>query len=137
MAEQHDRLSLCELKALVILAVAAGFLLLGSLFILAPRAGAALFGIPAPEGLGLAYLRAIGFRDLALSLYIASLALLSTRRALAIVLGLTTLIPLCDTALVAHAIGLSSPGHLALHGASALLFASLAAWINPPRAADQ
>jgi hypothetical protein len=97
--------------------------------VFAPRWGAALFGIPAPEGLGLAYVRAIGFRDVALALYIMALAAFSTRRALCIVLGVTVLIPVCDLALLAALTGLSSPAHLALHAGSGVCFAGLALWL--------
>ena len=86
------------------------FLVIGGLFILAPRWGATFFGIPTPENRGLAYVQAIGFRDLALALYIIALTLFSTRRALSIVLGLTVLIPVCDVSLVATVAGLSVMG---------------------------
>ena len=112
--------------------LAVAFLVLGILFILLPRWGVALFGIPAPEGQARAYIRAIGFRDVALALYIMALAFLSTRRALCIVLGVTVLIPVCDFALLAAVGGFSSPGHLALHAGSALCFAGLALWLARP-----
>ena len=40
------------------------FIGLGLLFLLAPLAGAALFGFAAPEGQGFGYLPAVGLRDL-------------------------------------------------------------------------
>src|SRR3954470_23332498 len=131
--EPSDCLSFCQAKTWVVLGLSMAFLLIGALFILAPRWGAALFGIPAPEDRGLAYVRAIGFRDLALALYIAGLTLFSSRRALSTVLALTVLIPVGDVALVASMMGLSSPGRLALHGVSALCFALLAAWVRRDR----
>src|SRR5215204_4038125 len=111
-----DRLPFRHTKTWIVLGLSLIFLLIGGLFIVAPRWGATLFGIPAPEDRGLAYVQAIGFRDLALALYIIALTLFSTRRALGIVLGLTVLIPVCDVSLVATVTGLSSWGHLALHG---------------------
>ena len=129
-----DRLLWHGIRTWVVLGVAGGFLLLGLLFVAAPRWGAALFGIPAPEGPGLAYVRAIGFRDLVLALYLVALTLFASRRALRLVLGLTTIIPACDVVLVAAVTGVSSPGHLALHGASAACFAALALWVGRGRA---
>ena len=127
--EPSDCLSFRQAKTWVVLGLSATFFLIGALFILAPRWGATLFGIPAPEDRGLAYVQAIGFRDLALALYISALVLLSTRRALGIVLALTALIPVCDVGLVATMTGLTSPGHLALHEVSAICFALLAIWV--------
>jgi Domain of unknown function (DUF4267) len=131
--EPSDRLALRQARTWVVLGLSMAFLLIGALFILAPRWGAALFGIPAPEDRGLAYVRAIGFRDLALALYIVGLTLFSSRRALSTVLALTVLIPVGDIGLVATVMGLSSPGHLALHGVSAICFALLAVWVRRDR----
>jgi hypothetical protein len=128
-----DKLILSEAKTWIVLGLAAVFVLIGALFILAPVWGAALFGIPAPEGLGQAYLRAIGFRDLALGFYIAALTLFSTRRALVIVMCVTVLIPVCDVVLVAAVRGLSSPGHLLLHAGSGFCFAAIAVWVSRAR----
>ena len=122
----RDRLELRQAGTLVVLGLAAVFLLLGLLLVVAPRWGAALFGVPAPEVFARAYVRAIGFRDIALALYIGALTLFATRRALCLVLGLTVLIPVCDVALLMALRGLSSPAHLALHAVSAVCFAGLA-----------
>src|SRR3954454_16482632 len=89
--EPSDCLSFRQAKTWVVLGLSATFFLIGALFILAPRWGATLFGIPSPEDRGLAYVQAIGFRDLALALYIIGLALFSSRRALSIVLAFTVL----------------------------------------------
>src|SRR3954469_8196935 len=71
--EPSDRLALRQARTWVVLGLSVAFLLIGALFILAPRWGATLFGIPAPEDRGLAYVQAIGVRDLALALYIIGL----------------------------------------------------------------
>jgi len=113
----------------LVLAPAIGLMLIGACFILAPRVGALIFGIPAPDGPALAYLPAIGLRDLAFGLYIAGLAAFSTRRAVAIVLAATVLIPVGDIVLVLNERGLSSPWHLALHAASGLYMASASVWL--------
>src|SRR4051812_16867685 len=53
--EPSDCLSFRQAKTWVVLGLSATFFLIGALFILAPRWGATLFGIPAPEDRGLAY----------------------------------------------------------------------------------
>ena len=111
------------------LALSCVFVLLGLLFLTAPRLGAALFGLPAPEGSAFGYLPAIGLRDLAFGLYLAALAW-TAPRALALILGITVLIPVGDVLIVAFARGLDSPAHLLLHAASALTLAGAAAWLS-------
>ena len=59
---------------------------MGALFVAAPGPAAALFGIQAPENAGRAYIPAIGFRDLALGLYLIGLLIWSGRPALRVVL---------------------------------------------------
>ncbi len=113
----------------LVLALSAVFVLLGLLFIFAPRAGAALFGIAAPEGLGLSYVSAIGLRDLAFGAYLAALSRLATRRAVGTVLGLTVLIPIGDVILVFLERGFESLTHLLLHAGSGLVMASSALWL--------
>jgi hypothetical protein len=112
----------------LVLALSGVFILLGLLFVLAPRTGAALFGI-APEGPGLSYVSAIGLRDLAFGAYLAALSRLSTRRAVGTVLGLTVLIPAGDVVLVFLERGFESPKHLLLHAVSGLVMAASASWL--------
>jgi hypothetical protein len=107
------------------------FLGIGLLFVVAPQIAASVFGIAAPPGPGEAYIRAIGFRDLALALYLAGLAAWSTRGALSLVLGASVLIPICDIALVALVSG-PSPS-LLLHAAAGACLAGLAWWVRPVR----
>ena len=57
MANSRDR----SWIVFIVLAVAGAFGLLGLCFVVAPRTGAALFGIPVESGPGVAYVRAIGF----------------------------------------------------------------------------
>jgi hypothetical protein len=105
------------------------FVGLGLLFLFAPRAGAALFGLPAPEGMSLGYIVAIGLRDLAFGLYLLILSLVSTGRVLGLIFGATVLIPIGDVAVVAAERGFDSPGHLLLHGASAAAMAAASVWL--------
>jgi Domain of unknown function (DUF4267) len=115
--------------AWVVLAMASAFLLIAAVFVAAPALGAAVFGIPAPDEAGLAYVRAVGLRDLALGLYLFGLALFSSRRAVGIVLAATVAIPVGDALLVLAREGLSSPGHLLLHGLSGACCAAVALWL--------
>jgi hypothetical protein len=82
--------------ALPALAPALALVALGVVFMASPRAGAAVFGLPAPEGHGAAWVAVVGLRDLAFGGYVLALALFSTRHAVALVLGTTVLIPLGD-----------------------------------------
>jgi hypothetical protein len=120
-----------------VLALGAGFTLLGVGFLVRPDWGAALFGIPAEGASALLYAAAIGLRDVGLGLAILVLALAAGRRPLALMLGAMTVIPLGDVAVVALARGLS--GHLLLHGAGALVLASTAAWLiaQPPPSSNR
>jgi hypothetical protein len=122
-------LPLHEPSTWFVFALSGVFVLLGLLFIFAPRAGAALFGIAAPEGPGLSYVSAIGLRDLAFGAYLAALSRLSTRRIVGTVLGLTILIPAGDVILVFLERGFESPKHLLLHAGSGIVMAAGAFWL--------
>ena len=102
---------------------------LGAVFIAAPGWGAAIFGLPAPEGSAAAWVAVVGLRDLAFGGYVLALALFSTRRAVGLVLGTTVLIPLGDTAVLLAVRGVSAPAHLLLHVASGCVLAAAAAWM--------
>ncbi len=99
------------------------------LFIASPHTGAAVFGLPAPEGHGAAWVAVVGLRDLAFGGNVLALALLSIRHAVDLVLGTTVLIPLGDVLVLLAVRGFSSPGQLLLHLASAGLMAAAAAWL--------
>ena len=98
------------------------FLLLGLLFVGLPGPASRLFGIPAEDGTALAYVRAIGLRDLALALYLLWLAPSGART----VLAASLVIPAGDLVLVLAGSGLSTPLPLALHALSGLVLAALA-----------
>ncbi len=102
---------------------------LGAVFVAAPDLGAAVFGLPAPEGGAAAWIAVVGVRDFAFGGYVLALALFSTRRAVGVVLGVTALIPLGDVLVLLAVRGFSSPGHLLLHLASAGVMAAAAAWM--------
>lgn len=121
-----ERLGTAEPRFWAVLGLALVFLALGVLFLAWPGAGALIFGIPEPEGSGRTALRAIGARDAALALYLAGLALFATRRAVAIVLGASLVIPACDLVLVADT---AAWWQMALHGVSAGVLALVASWV--------
>lgn len=114
-------------------ALAVAFGVLGALLIAWPRAGSALFGLVAEDDSALAYVRALGFRDIVLSLYLLILSTVSPR-ACRVVLGVSVLIPACDLLLVIVERGVSAPFSLFLHALSGLCLAALALW---PHRGDQ
>ena len=105
------------------------FIGLGVLFLAAPRAGAAVFGLAAPEGEGFGYLPAIGLRDLAFGLYLLILSFTTTQRVLGLIFAATLLIPIGDLAIVASYRGSDAIPNLLLHGASAAVMAPGSIWL--------
>jgi hypothetical protein len=105
--------------------LACAFAGLGVLFVFAPAPAAMFYGIDAGSSSGLFYVRAVGFRDLALASYLFGLTLARQFRALSIVMLSTLLIPAGDILLLA-ASGRAQPIHYLLHAASFLCFAGLA-----------
>jgi hypothetical protein len=105
------------------------FVGLGLLFLLAPRAGAALFGLPAPESESFGYLPAIGLRDLAFGLYLLILSFTASRRILGLIFAATLVIPVGDIVIVAAARGADAAINLLLHGVSAVVMAAASIWL--------
>lgn len=108
------------------------FIALAALFIMRPEQAAAVFGLESRDSASLFYVRAIGFRDLALAAYIVGLSLAGERRALFIVLIGTLVIPVSDMMLLAWS-GAGASVCYVLHGASLLCFAGLALWVSRVR----
>ncbi len=106
-----------------------GFMVLGLVFVFAPRAGASLFGLPAPEFESSGYLPAIGLRDLAFGLYLLILSLTSTQRVLGLIFAATLVIPIGDLVIVASARGPDAISNLMLHGVSAAVMAGASLWL--------
>jgi hypothetical protein len=127
-----DRLARSDPRAWLVGALALVFLALGALFMAAPEPAAALFGIAAPEATGRAYVRAIGFRDLALGLYLAGLLVWSNRPAVRVVIGASLVIPLCDLVLVGATSGTEAAWQLALHAVSGLVLVATWLWLGRP-----
>jgi len=113
------------------------FVGLGLVFLVAPQAGASVFGLAAPEGEGFGYLPAIGLRDLAFGLYLLILSLTATRRSLGLILAATLVIPIGDLVIVAAARGSDAFINLLLHGVSAAVMAGGAVWLLRPSTHDK
>ncbi|CAM3148753.1 MULTISPECIES: DUF4267 domain-containing protein [Sphingomonas] len=107
--------------------LAAVFLLLGGLFVCAPEAGAAIYGVPGNDRSALIYVRAVAIRDLALSAYLIGLARAENIRALTILCAATIVIPIGDMALLMLS-GTGGAPHYFLHMSSLLCFAATALW---------
>lgn len=118
-------------------ALGLGFMGLGLLFLIAPRSGAALFGLPAPEGEGFGYLPAIGLRDLAFGLYLLILSFTATQRILGLIFAATLVIPIGDLIVVASARGPDAILNLLLHGTSAAVMAAGSIWLLTSSAHDK
>ncbi|WP_165982337.1 DUF4267 domain-containing protein [Dankookia rubra] len=108
------------------LALALALAALGLVFIAAPGWGAAIFGLPPPEGAALAYIPVVGLRDLAFAGYLLGLVWRGDRDAAALVLAVTLLIPLGDMTILLAARGPDAGWHLLPHAASAAAVAG--AW---------
>lgn len=106
-----------------------GFVGLGLLFLAAPRAGAVVFELAAPEGESFGYLPAIGLRDLAFGLYLLILSVTATRRTLGLIFAATLVIPMGDLVIVAAARGSDAALNMLLHGVSAAVMAGGAIWL--------
>ena len=119
--------ALTQPLALTVCLLSGVFLVLGGLFVAMPVAAATFYGLPTRDPAALFYVRAIGFRDLALAAYLLGLVVTGQGRALSTVSILTLIIPIGDLLLLASS-GAGRPGHYLLHGASLLCFAGVALW---------
>ena len=126
------RLATRDATTWIVLAPAIGLILLGVLLLVSPATGAAIFGLPAPEGLARGYLPALGIRDIVFGSYVLALAGFAGQRAVGIVLLVTVLIPAGDIALLLAERGLfgpeSSPLHLLVHAASGAYVGCTGLW---------
>ena len=115
-----------KLWPVLTMAVALVFGLLGTFFVLAPGPASAVFGISTAAEAELAYVRALGIRDIALCLFLLVLLPISSK-AIRRVLAASALIPAGDIALVLTASELSSASPLLLHASSGVVLLALSA----------
>jgi hypothetical protein len=119
-----DRLPWSDVRLWLALALAVIFVLLGLLFVLAPDAGAALFGLSAQISETLSYVVALGIRDIVLGGLIGAMAF-QGRRPLAVLLGISAIIPVFDVLLVASVEGFSSILNVLVHALAGGVLATL------------
>ena len=100
---------------------------LGVVFLAAPRLGAAIFGLPAPEGAARGWLPALGLRDLAFGGCALLLGGLGERRALGLLLVCLAVIPIGDIAILLAVVGMVP--QLALHAGSFAACIGSAVWV--------
>ena len=101
------------------------FFALGIGALTAPGISSAQYGLPTTDRTALAFVRAVGARDLALGIIVLLLLASRNRSALEIVLGISTLAAAGDALAVSGARKDAGPGQLGVHvgGAAALLLA--------------
>ena len=98
--------------------VAAGIITIGARFILAPKRGAAGFGVPEEQAGDHAYLTVKGIRDIASGLFVLILMAAGATHLLGWVIMAATIIPLADATIV---LGNGGPKSIAwgVHGLTA------------------
>jgi hypothetical protein len=121
------RLNSAKAFRVAIILLSAIFLILAIVFLISPTTGAQIYGLPTNAPDAVLFVRAIAMRDLALAGYLAGLTFGGCRRALTILLAMTTIIPLGDLCLLAS-FRAGNLVHYLLHGSSLLCFAGLAFW---------
>lgn len=122
-----ERLVIGKALPFTITLLACVFGALGVLFVFAQTPAGRFYGIDPGSSSGLFYVRAVGFRDLALASYLLGLTFARQFRALSIVMLSTLVIPVGDILLLA-ASGRGQPIHYLLHAASFLCFAGGGWW---------
>lgn len=111
--------------------IAVGIIFIGARFLIAPRAAAEGFGIPADGSQAFAYLWAKGTRDIVSGLLVIALLWLGVgRRVLAAFIGVAALIPIGDFINVYLNLGVRNPMALAIHGGTAIFMLILAAFLR-------
>ncbi len=129
-----DRLPLRRPLTVVLLGMAGVFGLMGAWFITSPGPAAIFFGYPLAGPSDGFYVRAAGFRDIALSIYLVLLTLFGSRRALFLLLIGTPVIPIGDFLLLR--VYSDWTGHELLHLWSAACFPVIALWVHKSRPLD-
>jgi hypothetical protein len=97
--------------------VSLAFVSLGIGSYVAPRTLAENYGLPVSDDTGIAYLRAVGTRDLVLGLLVGTFVRAAeSRGALRATIAVSTLVAIGDFSIVFAARGLGAKGALAIHG---------------------
>lgn len=107
--------------------VSAGIIVVGARFLLAPRAAARDYGVPLASDEDRWLTAVKGVRDVTSGLLLAGALSLPDRAPARRVLGIASLIPIGDGAIVASRWGARRPGVLAMHfGTAAFMLAAVA-----------
>ncbi|WP_081845116.1 DUF4267 domain-containing protein [Mycolicibacterium aromaticivorans] len=108
--------------------IAAGIIVIGARFVLAPRVAAAGYGVPADPDQGAvgAYLSVKGVRDIASGLVVIVLLVAGATHLLGWMLVAATVIPVAD-AVIVHRSGGPKSISLGIHGATAAVMLVTAA----------
>ena len=107
--------------------VSLAFVSLGIGSYVAPRTLAENYGLPVSDGTGVAYLRAVGTRDLVLGLLVARFLRSRERPALRATIAVSILVAVSDFCVVAAVRGLHAKAPLAIHGSGVLGLAAISA----------
>jgi hypothetical protein len=111
---------------IITIVVAIAWLTIGVLEVISPKGWDATFGIPLKSEDGLSFVRAVGTRNIALSLIAIFAALTGMRGALAAVFAAIALIAALDFYVVSTAVGAA---HALKHAFFVLLMAGISAWV--------
>ena len=107
---------------------ATAFIAIGLGALLAPATSSQQYGLSTKEPIALAYVRALGVRDLVLGLLLISFALMRDSGAAAIVAEFGALVGLADFLIVASSRGKEARRNLVIHGVGTV--GLLAVWLT-------
>jgi hypothetical protein len=107
--------------------VAAGLLAIGAGAVVAPKPSSRGYGMPSDDPVALAFVRAMGTRDIALGLIVAALCRPDARTGLTAAIGATALVAGTDFALVAGSEAPEAERALFVHGGGVAALALL--WV--------
>ena len=127
---RNDYLKANSILFWLVVLIAAGIIFIGVRFIVAPLVGATGFGVPSTENQTVAYLWAIGTRDIVSGLFlIVFLWLKVNRRVLAAFIFVASLIPIGDALNVYANVGATNLTALVIHVGTALFMIILATFL--------
>jgi hypothetical protein len=109
-------------------AAALAFTAIGLAALALPSTSSAQYGVPSKDGHALAFVRALGGRDLVIGLLIGAFLVTGDRQALALSLAVAALAGAADFAIVSAAAGLNRSLIVHAGGTAGLLAAAWAVW---------
>ena len=111
---------------------AIAFIAIGIAALVAPKTSSEQYGLPTTQGYALAFVRALGGRDLALGLILLAAVLTKSHAAILFTLSFSAMIALIDASLVMRERGIAAQKSLVTHtiGAVGCIVASLAVYFG-------